>query len=199
MALQIVKQVKNATKYDNGCIRLDNVRLSYPHIAVPQTDDKGKKSFSAVFLLNKETHAEAIQLLRDEVAEVKAKNPGKAVAKDKLFIRDGDGDAYSEKPECHGHYVVAAREKTRPTVRDNKNKPVDVEDIENVLYAGCYVDGLIMSWFQDNEFGKRINANLKSLRFHADGEAFGQSRVDDAEVWGAEEEEAGWGDDEDDI
>ena len=38
--------------------------------------------FSAVFLLNKETHAEAIQLLRDEVAEVKAKNPGKAVAVD---------------------------------------------------------------------------------------------------------------------
>jgi hypothetical protein len=44
-------------------------------------------------------------------------------------------------------------------------------------YAGCYVNATIVVWAQDNEHGKRINAQVKAVQFFKDGEAFGAAAV----------------------
>ena len=36
---------------------------------------------------------------------------------------------------------------------------------------------VIRLWWQDNQFGKRINASLEVVRFRKDGEAFGAAPV----------------------
>ena len=33
---------------------------------------------------------------------------------------------------------------------------LEVDEIADVIYPGCYVDIIIRPWFQDNSFGKRI-------------------------------------------
>jgi len=45
------------------------------------------------------------------------------------------------------------------------------------LYDGCYVDVTVDIWPQDNENGKRINAQLVGVQFRADGDSFSGGAV----------------------
>jgi hypothetical protein len=47
-------------------------------------------------------------------------------------------------------------------------------------YAGCYVNANIDVWWQDNKYGKRVNASLRSVQFVKDGESFGAGPLDAA-------------------
>jgi hypothetical protein len=48
---------------------------------------------------------------------------------------------------------------------------------DNVVYAGCYVNGIVSLWAQNNQYGKRINAQLDGVQFVRDGEPFGDGAV----------------------
>ena len=39
-------------------------------------------------------------------------------------------------------------------------------------YSGCHVNVIIDVWAQDNQYGKKINAQLQGIQFLRDGEAF---------------------------
>ena len=60
--------------------------------------------------------------------------------------------------------------KARPRVLDRDKSPLTQSD--GRPYSGCYVNVSIDIWAQDNKFGKRVNAKLLAVQFHADGEAF---------------------------
>ncbi len=45
-------------------------------------------------------------------------------------------------------------------------------------YAGCYVNGLVKIWLQDNQYGRGIRFDLIAVQFAADGESFGAVHVD---------------------
>lgn len=144
-------------------------------------------------MLDKKTHKEAIALIKSVIEKVRKANPKIKVADGKLFLKDGDAE-FPDKPECEGMMVVVAREIKRPVVRDADKNEVDKEDIAELVYGGCYIDILINPWVQNNSYGKRINANLRTVKFRKDGEPFGQGRVDDSDAWdddddGFEEEE----------
>jgi hypothetical protein len=55
---------------------------------------------------------------------------------------------------------------------------VELAEDDGVLYSGCYVNMTVTLWTQDNEYGKRVNANLRAVQFVKDGEAFGVAPVD---------------------
>lgn len=151
MGLVAKKKVKYGVLYECGHIRIDNVRASYPHLATPQKgdDEKSEAKYSITALLDKKTHKEVIQLIRDTIESVRKANPKVKVPNGKLFLKDGD-EEYPDKPECEGMMVVVAREKKRPVVRDADRNEVDKEDIEELIYGGCYVDILINPWVQNN-------------------------------------------------
>ena len=52
-----------------------------------------------------------------------------------------------------------------------------LEESDDVVYGGCFVNVLIRPWKQDNKHGKKINANLRAVQFEKDGEAFGMKPV----------------------
>jgi hypothetical protein len=54
----------------------------------------------------------------------------------------------------------------------DKDKSPLTEDDEK-LYAGCYVNAIVELWYQNNNYGKRVNANLLGVQFFKDGEPFG--------------------------
>lgn len=195
MALEVQKRVKNAVLYKCGHIRIDNVRASYPHLAKAHAgDDGGEPKFSIAGLLDKKTHKEAIALIKEAIESVKKANPKVKIPASKVFLKDGD-EEYADKEECVGHMVVAAREKKRPMVRDADKNEVEKEDIEELIYAGCRVDILINPWVQNNSFGKRINANLRSVKFRKDDAPFGTARVDDSDAW--DDDDDGFNEDDD--
>jgi hypothetical protein len=198
MAKKILDKVKNAVLYDDGTIKIMNVRFSYPHLRKPYKgkNDKGEPKYGVVGLLNKKTHKEAKELIEDRIAEVMKENKVKALASDKKFLRDGDE---TDKDENAGNWIVSARETRRPSLRDEDKEIVDPENADEVFYGGCYGSMLIRPWYQNNEFGKRVNAGLSAVRKSRDGEAFGEGRITDEEVDEAFEDDDDDGDDMDDT
>lgn len=192
---------------DDGTIRIDHVRLSYPHLFTAWgdggLDDQGKpkkKKFSMKGLIDVKTRRPQIVQLRNHIIKFAAdSDKGIKLPADRLCLKDGSG---SGKPEQEGHWILSASEDTRPQVVDRKGNPVAEED--GIVYGGCYVNVLIRLWYQSNKFGKRVNANLLTVQFNEDGEAFSESgpRPDAKDVFDADEEEGGLdggGLDDDDI
>lgn len=209
-ALTVKQRGKNFVIYNEGVIRVDNVRLSYPHVdkAWKKESDKGVPKFSCTGLMPKETHEEAktaiAKLMKQLATDAKI-----TVASNMKFLRDGDAntgmeDDDDEKAEntYAGHYFISARETNRPSLRNKagvKLDPVDdLEEINNLFYGGAWGHMLIRPWVQNNEHGKRINAGLVGVLFSKDDKAFGQGRIDDSGAWGDLAEEAGAGTDDDD-
>jgi hypothetical protein len=197
MAQLIVQErIKNGVIYKDFFARLDNVRVSFPHLSRPYKgkDDDGnpkkKGSYGIVAMLEKgKKHNELIEALQDQIAAIIKANDGGKVSADRRFLRDGDD---ADREEYEGHWVVSARESKRPTVRTADGDildPVDDEDrIEEMIYGGCYCDVLIRIWYQDGVkvgkgYGKRVNAGLVGVKFRDDGESFGEGRIDDSDAW----------------
>lgn len=185
MSKEVVTRVTNGVLYDDGTIKIENVRCSYPHFGKPfamkdeKTGATGDAKFSTVVLLPKKTHTAVKDLIKkvikDEVA--KAKLP---IGEDNWFLRDGDRSA---KDENTGMFVISAREARRPSVRDKRGDVVDQDKIDDIFYGGCWINILIRPWIQNNSYGKKINASLIAVQFHHDDEAFGEGRIDDEGVF----------------
>ena len=51
-----------------------------------------------------------------------------------------------------------------------------------MIYGGCWVNILVRPWFQNNKYGKRVNAGVVAVQFRKDDEPFGSGRISDDEI-----------------
>lgn len=170
---------------NNILVKLRNCRLSFPVLYTPKADDKGKLKYSAAFLFDKNSDAG-----RKNIAEIKAaiqlhiknKNKGTQLPSGKVCLREGtekEFDGYGE-----GVMFVSASTKNRPMVVNLQGNDIGETDAK-APYAGCYVNANIDIWFQDSkEYGKRVNASLRSVQFLRDGEPFGAAAKDAKQEFG---------------
>lgn len=192
--MKVVKRVKNCVFYDNGCIRIDNVRGSYVHADKPfkkkgaPADQVAK--FSVVGLAPKETHGEAKEAIEEFIRKLLKDNKDAKVGKKDWFIRDGDD---SGKDEAEGMWTINASEQKRPKCRDRNGELVEIENVGEMFKSGYWFNILIRPWFQDNEHGKKVNAGFQGIQFVRKDETFGQGEIDDSDAWDTVE-----GGDEDD-
>lgn len=154
---------------------LRDVRLAFPNLFVATAPKGGgEKAFSASFIYPK-NHAQ-VQQIRDAVMAVaKEKWTDKALAifktleaSSKLCFHEGSTKAEYEGYD--GNLFIATRSKVRPSVFDQQKTPLTAED--GKPYSGCYVNASIEIWAQDNDFGKRVNAQVRGVQFLRDGDAF---------------------------
>lgn len=154
-------------------IQLNDVRLSFANALFEpqQVQGQGEKKFSASFLFpaNHPVVAQlkaAFQKLATEKWGAKAGETFAALkAGDKLCLHDGDA-----KPNYEGYkgnLFLNASNKIKPLVIDGNKSPLDASS--GKPYSGCYVNGVVELWVQDNKFGKRINASLMGVQFLRDG------------------------------
>jgi hypothetical protein len=71
----------------------------------------------------------------------------------------------------------------------NADKSV-LTEADGVIYSGCYVNMQIALWAQQNNFGKRVNAQLRGIQFLRDGEAFSGGGVANPDEFDAVEADA---------
>lgn len=198
MAREIVTKVTNAILYDDGCIKIENVRLSYPHLdkSWKKEGTLGEPKFSLRGLLDKSTHKAAKDLVK-KVIEEQIKVSKLPIGKNMWFLRDGDD---SGKVEEAGMLTISSSEARRPSCRNRKGEVVDQDKVLDMFYGGAYGHMLIRPWIQNNEHGKRINASLIAVQFIKDGEPFGEGRIDDEGVFGSEgDDESGFEEDDDGL
>lgn len=163
-------------------LAIANVRCSWPTLFKPKAMEEGQEpKFSMVSILDKKAHAADIKKLQAAMKQVAEEKwgKGKVPSSVKFCLRDG-----SEKADVDGYgpdvmfFSAGASQDKRPSVVDKDNAPLDGSN--GKPYAGCYVDVSFRLWAQDNKYGKRVNAQLRAVRFRADGKAFGEAPVDAA-------------------
>ena len=164
---------------DIGKIKLTNVRLSFPQLFRAKAFKADQEpSFNACFILNKEDDKEQILEVRKVMTAVAHDKWGNNIPKGvKLCLRDG-AEPGKEDVDGYGPEVmfISASSRKRIPVVDRDLTPLSEED--GKPYAGCYVNVSLRLWAQDNEFGKRVNAQLQAVQFALDGDAFGETPVD---------------------
>lgn len=161
-------------------IMIKGARVSFPHLFVPPiiNDDQGK--CGAVLMLEPEKHGSMIKNLEKQIKSLSAaKFKGRKLPSDKVCLRDGEDKG---RPEYEGYMVVSTNSKTQPTVIGRSGTDVITDEQKSEIYAGCYVNAKIRLWVQDNQYGKRVNAELVAIQFAGDGEPLDDSfvSVDDA-------------------
>lgn len=162
-------------------LRLELVRLSFPDLWEAKKVGDGEPKFSAAFLLDKKDHADLIvqcKTIAWAAAKEHFKDKAKElIAKKKLtiFLHEGsekDYEGYSDE-----NMFISASSKRRPVVMDRDKTPLVESD--GRPYAGCYVNAVVRIWVQDNQYGKRINAELMGVQYVKEGEAFGAAPLSD--------------------
>lgn len=161
-------------------VTLSNVRLSFPHLFVPQANStgQGEPKYNATFVI--EPGSENAKKLKAAVEQVAREKWGDKAASTLAVLRKGDKVCYREEPKVNqsgdvyagfeGMHWISASDKVRPTVIDRDKSPLTAAD--GKPYGGCYVNVILDCWGQDNQHGKRINASLKGVQFVKDGDAF---------------------------
>lgn len=147
-------------------IKIRNARLSFPSLFKKASFDGKEGKYEATLLFPK-SDTDTYDAIMKAIEECKTSNKIK-VGADKICIKDGDDSDYDGYA---GHWAVKAGNNKRPTVINRDKTPLVEED--EVVYAGCYVNAIIDMWAQNNQYGKRINANLLGIQFVKDGESFG--------------------------
>ncbi len=177
---------------DIAIITLPNVRLSFPHLfvahamkAVDGTEQEPR--FSATFLFDNTEHGALLDRI-DAMIDRIALDEFKKKVGFKRCLRDGN-----EKSELEGYgdgkSFITAANKARPGVVDRRLNPITEAD--GIIYAGCYVNATIRLWVQNNNWGKRVNAQLRAVQFVKDGESFGAGPVDPTQEFEAIDDQVG--------
>ena len=190
MARAVVKKVPTKFKggrkgwcvlYDDGLIRIDGVRFSYPHLRKPYGgEDGGEAKYGVVGLLPKKGNEAAKLLIDSAIKDILTANKVKTLASDKKFIKDGDD---AGKEEYEGHWAISARESRKPPLRSPSGETVEPEDTDGLFQAGYWGSILIRPWWQDHKkYGKRVNAGLSSAQSIAEDETFGEGRISDDDL-----------------
>lgn len=170
-------------------IKIKNARLSFPSLFQHATfDGTSTDKYEATFILDKVEHADLIKQLEAQI-DGHIKDLKKKLPADKICLKDGDE---LDRPEFEGKMTIKASTKKRPLVIDRDKSPLTEDD--NKVYAGCYVNGIISLWAQNNGYGKRVNAQLDGVQFCQDGEPFGDSAVsvDEFDAFGDDDEDEGF-------
>ena len=163
-----------ANSQTSGVIKIRNARLSFASIFNPTSFSQGDPEYyKATFLLEPEANAEVIAEIRKAANTIhKAQWPDGARLKGKCFgLADEDDKTYDG---WEGMFYVSASRRVaegRPTIVDRDRTPLSEPD--GKPYPGCYVNATVTLWTQDNQYGKRINANLRGIQFVRDGDSFG--------------------------
>ena len=156
-------------------ILLPKVRLSFPHLYTPKAFAPGQDPrFQATFLLDPANaeHKPVIDKIKSEIGRIQ-KEAGLS-GDVKYCMGNGHKKAYEGYA---GMVYLSTSNTVRPTVVNRAKAPV-AEGDRQAPYAGCYVNATVTLWTQKNQYGQRVNANLRAVQFVKDGAGFGRAPVD---------------------
>jgi hypothetical protein len=184
-------------------VKLNNVRLAFAELFQAKAVNPGDKPKFSCTLLLPPNHPDVAKVNAAIRAVATAKWGAKAndiltqlVAGNRVCLANGNAKAnYDGFP---GNYYINTRSDRAPLVIDADRSPLT--QASGRPYSGCYVNAQIAVWAQDNQYGKRINAQIRGVQFYRDGDAFGGggvAAVDDFDtVDDSADGDAPWGGDD---
>lgn len=154
-------------------IRLNNVVLSFPAL-FKKAQYKGKETkYEGTFILDKKEHAKEIDIIQREIDKMLIEDFKTTRAKfkdDKICLKDGDD---SESAYTQGKFTIKATNDDKPLTIDLAKN--EISEDNNPFYSGAIVNVVIGMRKMDNEYGKKILANLYGVQFVKDGPRLGNN------------------------
>lgn len=165
-------------------VRMDMVRVSYPHLFQPRVVQAGDEpKYGCAFIIPK-NHPALPTLIAAIEAEKAAKWGANVPPAAKTVLYDGDTDPkYNTKLENNGCFILntSAQADRPPLVVDtNGQKIINAA----AIYAGCYVNMEVGIYPYDSGMSKGISAGINGVQFVQDGEQLGNVRTAE-EMFGA--------------
>lgn len=156
-------------------IRLNNVVISFPAL-FKKAQYKGKETkYEGTFILDKKEHAKEIAIIQKEIDRILVEEFKTTRAKfkdEKICLKDGDD---SDNPHFVGKFTIKATNDDKPLTIDlSKN---EISELNNPFYSGAIVNAVIGMRKMDNEYGKKILANLYGVQFVKDGTRLGSNFI----------------------
>lgn len=175
-------------------------RLSYADIFVPREYKKGDGNFrykADILIPKEETTVGGVKMggkavYKKIVAAIAAakeeewgsdKSSHPRIPASKVCLKDGDSDEYGTEDSA-GHWILRASDTEKPTALA-RNGRTELTQEDGLLYSGSYANVIVNMWAQNNEWAKRINANLNAVQHVAEGEKFGKTRVKAQDMFGS--------------
>lgn len=176
----------------SGKIVVRNVRLSFERLATPKSFQPGQDArYEATGLIDpsvagsvvvtekgttKIEGAAGVKFLKDTAIRLaKEANNGVLDPDVKLCFGKGDKKSYDGYA---GMVYIATHNKNRPEIRNRQGKLVAPGET-GWPFSGSYGNLILTLWGQNNQYGKRVNANLLGWQYVKDGKAFsGAAQVD---------------------
>ena len=175
-------------------VMITNARLAFPVLENPeQFQGQGTARYSATLLIEpgSDNHKKAFAAMRAIAAEKWGE--AKADAAVKALTGTGkvamyDGDIKAEKYDgFEGMIAISAHSQAGAPPRLLDGMKNELPRNTPLIYPGCYVNASIEFWAQDNQFGKRINAQLRGVQFAKDGDSFSAARPASTDEFGVVE------------
>ena len=133
-----------------------------------QGTDTGK--YDATFMLCKTKHSDLIKEIKNTIKNISNSKFKRMLPADKLCLKDGDDTGHKN---TIGFYLLKASNKIQPIVIDENKQFINEDDQKASLFdgrTGNTFNAVIVLWCQNNNYGKRINAELKVIQFHNHGD-----------------------------
>lgn len=173
-----------------------SARASFPTLFRAKAQSPGQEpKFSLNGLLHKATDAESITDLKNAIQMVADNKWGKGKAPknvifggDRCCLKEASGKDYDGYDESH--LVVSASSSKPVGVVDRDLTPLTEQS--GKPYPGCFVRMSIRVWAQDNQYGKRVNCQLRAVQFVKDGDTFGSGQVDASKEFESLADEGGF-------
>lgn len=150
--------------------------LSYPHLDVPQTDDKGKKKYSACLVFAPGTDLTALEQAVFAAAEEKFPGKGAEMLKKQILKNPFRKDA-AAKDYPEGSIFLNVRTEQKPGLvyphaDPATKKPARVPDekIKETFYPGAQCRASLRAFSYDVSGNKGISFALNNVQKVADGE-----------------------------
>lgn len=157
-----------------GIVMLEEVVIAFAHglWAAQTVGGQGRPAFSAAFLFAPD-HPCVPRIIAAMQAVARQKWGAQGdemyqalVAGGRVCLRDGNSKPqYAGYP---GNLFISARTPTMPLVIDQNRQPLT--QASGRPYSGAIVNASIAIWAQQNQHGRRLNAQLRGVQFVRDGE-----------------------------
>ena len=171
-------------------IKLENVRLSYPHLFKKHKSPKHPDSepkYSAGFLIPKDgkEHKKVLDAINTVGKEKWGAKASGLITKYKMSSNTcclKTEEMYPENENMKGNVSLNANSSIRPLVLDCDKSELDEDS--GRPYGGCYVNAVLDIYIQEGEHSG-IRCQLKGVQFVKDGEAFSSAtpaKADDFDI-----------------
>lgn len=190
----------------DNVVFLQNVRLSFPHLADPQrqiTPETGKEriSYNADFILAQDNPSyqrfmQTVGNVATEKWKEHAQQVLQLIQNDRRLRCYGNGTEKINKKTFQPYdgyngmlYITAGRDTMPQIIREDGSacdlNSMEAQQLARKMYGGCYVNAAVKPWPQDNKHGRAIRCDLVAVQFCRDGEPFGEGAVDVSGMFGA--------------